>query len=681
MIRPLSRCLLPVLASATLTFAQPVFPEHWGEPPLIQTRDLRPLPGGYGEGSSTLANWIGQHLAADAARGQFPDPARADAEPAVTVHGELKQWHAVTLDMAGPYAHELDVSPNPFSDYALTVTFTHESGELSYVVPGYFAADGNAAQTGAMAGTVWRAHLSPDRDGRWDYAVSFVRGPNAATYHGGLPLEPYDGLTGSFTVTATDKVSPDFRARGRLTYTGERYLRFAGDGSLFLKAGPDAPETFLAYTGFDNTVARKPNVPLKTWAPHEADWREGDPTWGDDARGKGIIGAINYLADKGMNVFSFLTYNAGGDGDNVWPFVQRDDKLHYDVSKLGQWDILFAHAQAHGIYLHFKLQENELDDHRFDQRREPRRIPEAMDAGETGPERRLYFREMIARFGHHLALNWNFGEENTQTYAEQIAMFDYVEAVDPYDHHRVIHTFPQDQDRIYETLLGDRSNLTGPSMQNRFDRAHARTLQWLRESAAAGRQWVVANDEQNPFEYGVPPDPGYRGFDGVADADRAPYTLDDIRKYTLWGNLMAGGAGVEYYFGYRLAENDLLLEDLRSRDHTWDYCRIALAFFHSLGVDLNDLQAHDALVGPPPGDNGNWCLAQPGQFYVVYLPEGGEATLDLSAEPGQFRVDWFNPRNGQYQPSYTVAGEDVIALLPPNGGPGDDWAVVLQLLR
>ena len=31
------------------------FPEHWGAPPRVQTRDLRPLPGGYGRGSSVLA--------------------------------------------------------------------------------------------------------------------------------------------------------------------------------------------------------------------------------------------------------------------------------------------------------------------------------------------------------------------------------------------------------------------------------------------------------------------------------------------------------------------------------------------------------------------------------------------------------------------------------------------------
>jgi hypothetical protein len=44
------------------------FPAHWGDPPRIQTRDLRPLPGGYGQGSSTLANWIKANMEKDAER-------------------------------------------------------------------------------------------------------------------------------------------------------------------------------------------------------------------------------------------------------------------------------------------------------------------------------------------------------------------------------------------------------------------------------------------------------------------------------------------------------------------------------------------------------------------------------------------------------------------------------------
>ena len=34
------------------------FPAHWGAPPRIQVRDIRPLPAGYGRGSSTLLRWI-----------------------------------------------------------------------------------------------------------------------------------------------------------------------------------------------------------------------------------------------------------------------------------------------------------------------------------------------------------------------------------------------------------------------------------------------------------------------------------------------------------------------------------------------------------------------------------------------------------------------------------------------
>mmetsp|Transcript_22142 Transcript_22142/g.30424 ORF Transcript_22142/g.30424 Transcript_22142/m.30424 type:complete len:118 (-) Transcript_22142:924-1277(-) len=51
---------------------QTKFPEHWGEPPKIQTRDYRVLPGGYGYGSSTLAKWIQKHLDEDRENGLLP---------------------------------------------------------------------------------------------------------------------------------------------------------------------------------------------------------------------------------------------------------------------------------------------------------------------------------------------------------------------------------------------------------------------------------------------------------------------------------------------------------------------------------------------------------------------------------------------------------------------------------
>ena len=72
-------------------------------------------------------------------------PRQPDGQGTVVISGELKQWHKVTLTLDGPYAHELDNEPNPFTDCNLTVTFTHESGAPTFTVPGYFAADGHAS--------------------------------------------------------------------------------------------------------------------------------------------------------------------------------------------------------------------------------------------------------------------------------------------------------------------------------------------------------------------------------------------------------------------------------------------------------------------------------------------------------------------------------------------------------
>jgi len=45
--------------------AKKAYPAHWGNPPMIQTRDYRQLPGGYGMGSGTLAKWITENMEAD----------------------------------------------------------------------------------------------------------------------------------------------------------------------------------------------------------------------------------------------------------------------------------------------------------------------------------------------------------------------------------------------------------------------------------------------------------------------------------------------------------------------------------------------------------------------------------------------------------------------------------------
>lgn len=597
------------------------------------------------------------------------------------ISGELKQWHNITLTMDGPEAHEQDTIPNPFIDYAMTVTFTHESGDPTYVVPGYFAADGNAAETSAESGNKWRAHLAPDKTGNWNYQIELTLKSESTEW---------SDIKGSFTVDESDKTGKDLRGKGLLQYVNERYLRFAGNGEYFLKAGADAPESLLAYADFDGTYSAKDagvqregeavTTNLKTWEPHIKDWQEGDPVWQGD-KGKGLIGAVNYLSGTGANVFSFLTYNAGGDGDNVWPHVSREDKLHMDCSKLDQWGVLFDHAVAKGMYLHFKLQETENDD-----RNGPNEDAEnqALDGGDLGPQRKLYLREMIARYGHLPALNWNLGEENTQSTAQILAMTRYIREIDPYGHPIVLHTYPNQQDKVYQPLLGNKEALHGLSIQNSdVADTHREAVKWVRLSEQSGLPWVVAHDESGNAQTGTPPDPDYPGMNEaeqqIAQMEnpvKLP-TIDEIRSEVLWGNLMAGGAGVEYYFGYRLPQNDLNAQDWRSRARTWSYSDIALRFFREQAVPFWEMKNRDDLVGNPENNNSAYCLAQVGSLYLVYIPESKAISLDLSEATGNFKVSWFNPRSGGdfTQGSVaTIAGGTVVDLgNPPEVG--GDWVI------
>jgi len=47
-----------------------------------------------------------------------------------------------------------------------------------------------------------------------------------------------------------------------------------------------------------------------------------------------------------------------------------------------------------------------------------------------------------------------------------------------------------------------------------------------------------------------------------------------------------------------------------------------------------------------------FCLANPGREYLIYLPDGAEATVDLSGVSASLTVEWLDPRSGN-----TVRGE------------------------
>ena len=577
-----------------------------------------------------------------------------------TINGELQKWHKVTLTFTGPSTSETAVK-NPFLDYRLNVTFTHESGSPAYTIPGFYAADGDAANTSADSGDKWCVHFCPDTIGTWDFTVSFRTGPNIAvnlSLTAGSSAGYMDGDTGSLLITQSDKSEQDFRSKGRLDYVGEHYLKFRDSGEWFIKAGADAPENTLAYDDFDAT----PNAGKrrKSWSPHQQDYDPLDAgvfTW-KNGKGTELLGSVRYLGEiKGMNSMSFLTFSLDGDDDNVYPHAQKvpnavkwSDVYHtrFDVSKLAQWENIFAYADKKGVYLHFKTMETENN--------------KLMDKGQLGNERKVFYRELIARFSHHLALNWNVSEEITLANNVIKQTINYIRDLDPYDHHIVFHTFPAKK-QVYNEFLGNKSNLTGASLQNQPDSNHKDVLEWVTKSRNSGKKWVVTNDEQGKAGTGV---------------DKDPKDRKRIRHKVLWGTLLAGGAGVEYYYGYKTGCSDLDCQNHRTRDQKYTDAKIALDFFNTYLPDyLTDMKSHDALTS----DSSDYVFAKTNELYVIYRPNGNSTNIDMKGTTGNFDVKWYNPRLGGIllNGSITsITGGGLRSTGNPPNSVSEDWVVYIK---
>ncbi len=606
-------------------------------------------PKGSSPGSLQSSRAV-QTLQSNVNLGEIPAPTGGSG----VVEGDLKQWHCVRITFDGPASSE-DADVNPFAHYRLNVTFTN--GERTYVVPGFYATDGDSADSSAKAGNKWRVRFTPDSAGRWRFKASFRMGLNIA-----IDPDPqagtataFDGASGTFTVGRCDAAAADMRSKGLLRYVGGHHLQRAGTGEYYLKGGADSPENFLAYAQFDGTYDASADSGsykavgtfIHEYKPHLKDWRPGDPTW-KGGKGKAIIGALNYLAGKGMNSVYFLTYNLdGGDGRDTWMWTGPEVRDRFDCSKLDQWEIVFTHMDRLGIMLHFVTQEAEND----------RRLG---GSPALNPIRRLYYRELVARFSHHLAVLWNLGEENNTSDTDRKAIARYIRDLDPYDHPITVHTHNNRAPDFYNGILGDPC-FEATSIQGNMERYNDWAVVLRERSAQAGRKWAICGDEQPPAGVGVMP-----------DADDP--THDKPRKHALWGNLMGGGAGVEWYFGSRYPHMDINCEDWRTRENMWDQTRYALEFFQNY-LPFAEMAPDNSLSS----NAKSYCLAKPGQVYAVYLLEGG--TTDLRVGGGTYSVQWYNPREGGELVRGSVrriSGPGRQSIGQPPRDSSNDWAVLVR---
>ncbi len=582
---------------------------------------------------------------------------QANAESRVS--GELVKWHPINIDVTGPMAAEADNSPNPFMDIRLDITLTNPSGE-QLTVPGFFA--GNGAGNGE--GNVWRARFAANESGAWQYQVAFYQGVNAAVVENPTSLAtlPSHGDNGEFTIAARDAAAPGFLSKGRLEYVGEHYLKFA-DGPYFIKSGVDSPENFFGYGGFDNTVdqpggvsKKQLNNELHEYAPHIQDYQTGDPNFISEdtgVDGKGIIGAINYLNTQGVNSVYFLPMNLGGDGRDTYPFISPagtdNDNVHYDVSKLNQWDIVLNHMQRKGVAAQFVLNEQEDLNTNW------------LDDGELGPQRKLFYRELISRFSYLNAVKWNISEESRHGADNHIAFARYIRKLDWAEHPLGVHSFKDSPERTYTDLLG-LSEFDITSIQFSAAKSGEFTESWRTQSSDAGWPWVIDMDELGPGNVGL-----------------IPSNIEEMRKSVLYPVYFSGG-NIEWYFGGGHPQplgGDTSAEDFRQREAMYGFTRIAREFMEANLPFWQMIPNDTALGGKQTNDQ---VFSKAGEVYALYL-ENGEAGRELSVAEGSYAISWYDPRRGEDVSAIREVDGSMISIGEAPKEPAEDWVVLVRALN
>ena len=159
------------------------------------------------------------------------------------------------------------------------------------------------------------------------------------------------------------------------------------------------------------------------------------------------------------------------------------------------------------------------------------------------------------------------------------------------------------------------------------------------------------------------PDSGYR--DNPPANDGKKVILNDTDH--LWG---IGGNQAWVWKSFTRGLNPLFMDPYdglvldKPFDEKWNPVRRSLGYTRRFAewMDLAAMVPHGELA------SSGYCLAHPGQEYLVYSPEGNELTIDLTGAEGKFSVVWFDPSTGNALTATPTAGGSKTTLTIPYAG-------------
>lgn len=141
----------------------------------------------------------------------------------------------------------------------------------------------------------------------------------------------------------------------------------------------------------------------------------------------------------------------------------------------------------------------------------------------------------------------------------------------------------------------------------------------------------------------------------------------------IWG---VGGNAAWVWKSFLRGHNPIFMDpydgSVLGQDRGWGPLRAAMGQTRRMAERMNlaAMKPHAEL------SSTGYCLADPGREYVVYLPEGKDATIDLQATGVSFAVEWIQPVSGDTVRGESISGGAGRSLKPPFKGDA-----VLHLLK
>lgn len=329
-----------------------------------------------------------------------------------------------------------------------------------------------------------------------------------------------------------------------------------------------------------------------------------------------------------------------------WPAEHNEDFFHpgFDFSRFNlpywqKWDRMLTYARSQDMVISLVLDMNDSHIH-----------PEARSEDEL-----RFIRYAVARFGAFSNITWDLGDD-LDAFRDDQWTHDtgtLLEQLDPYQHLATSHPI--------KIVHQDRASawFGFTSYQDWSRDQHKLMLESRNLQEKAGRIIPQTNEEYG-YEDHYP-------MWALPGSDSA-----EVLRRTVWDIVMAGG--------YQTA-GETARRGINIRPDTgggWmggrgdDTMTMFLGYGHVVDFITSfewwKTNPHDELV-----DNGNYCLADPGRTYAVYLPKAGKVTIQLKA--GRYQGHWFSALTGQIIPLPSVEGP---SWTSPDAPDENDWALLLQ---